>query len=211
MKLDSRFYAPHLFVGALAALGSLVLIGCDKPACADGQYVYDNYGVASQIVSYTTNSAAYFNPGQTTSASSYSNYAATASASASSGSASGSANLYFSWINSDGNSPYPTTSYNAITNGGVSGAATSSGGATAASSASGCSSSSAPADYNNSSAQESNMGNPGLAPIVQVSVSANTSAGPDNTADPSKENYGNPTASDASGQSSVTISHAILG
>ena len=39
MKRTSRAYASHFFVGVLTALSGLILIGCDKSAIADGQYV----------------------------------------------------------------------------------------------------------------------------------------------------------------------------
>lgn len=101
-------------------------------------------------------------------------------------------------------SPDPTGDWDLTRSSGADGSASLSG--ASATSSTNLVSGQAPTSYHHPGSATTPLGTPGMYPVFGSTASATTHAGPDSSADPSKENYGYETAASASGSTTISIS-----
>ncbi len=183
--------------------GGLFLISGSKPADASGQFMYvgiTTYGVS---VYAAPGSSSHLNPGQTSSAASYSYYSAQPGAVSTYAYADGNTTAHFAWVN-NGGTPYANGNFNVTSSGSIDGSASPSG--AGASSGSGSVSKSAPGGYSIPVSNSTTVNLSGATTYdIGSNLSTSTNAGPDDTADPQHENYGQPTAASAGASNGANI------
>ena len=214
MKRISRTASTQIIAGFAFTLGGLLLISTGNRAYAGGYFATaPSTTPPSEVASSDPGTYYGFTAGSTLSVFCSSNYAAQPTSPSTKGGIVVNAQANFVWVNSDGNSPYPTAnSYSTVIQGSASGIADASGCNAASSTNTGAQGSAPQGGVLNYSS--SNSVTVGPFPTLPNSISlgevaqANTSAGPDRTADPSKEKYGNPTSAASSSTSKAYLSYS---